>query len=43
MAKYIVGMMKERWVLYEAETPEEAKELAQADYSEWTVLGANDA
>lgn len=43
MKTYLVGMTKEQWVPYDAETPEEAKEMAQLDHPEWLVVGANDA
>lgn len=43
MGLYMVGMIKEQHVPYEAESPEEAKYLAQLDNPDWTVVGANDA
>lgn len=43
MPLYEVGMHKEQWVTYEADTPQEALHQAAVDNPEWTVLGANDA
>lgn len=42
MPIYEVGMHKEQWVTYEADTPSEALKRAAIDNPEWTVLGAND-
>jgi len=42
MPTYIVGMQKEQWISYEADTPEDAMKLAAINNPEWIVVGAND-
>lgn len=42
MPTYQVGIHKEQWISYVADTPEEAMKMAAIDNPEWTVMGAND-